>query len=110
MLHANEIIVAQRLVKTWIVSADKEWDVIPTEHLRTVFHILTEQNPRLSQREFSKRLSRNGIEVQRKRPPDTGRESNPIRGIVVNWNILPEDRDMFIDTYFEDNDKRLLAV
>jgi hypothetical protein len=48
--------------------------------------------------------------VQRKRPPDTGRESNPIRGIVVNWNILPEDRDMFIDTYFEDNDKRLLAV
>ena len=110
VLHANEIIVAQRLVKTWIVSADKEWDVIPTEHLRTVFHILTEQNPRLSQREFSKRLSRNGIEVQRKRLPGVGSSGNVTRGIVVRWELSEEDKDMFITTYFEDNDKRLLAV
>jgi hypothetical protein len=110
VLHANEIIVAQRLVKTWIAGADKEWDVIPTEHLRTVFHILTEQNPRLSQREFSKRLSRNGIEVQRKRLPGTDRQSTPVRGLVVTWELSEEDKDMFIDTYFEDNDKRLLAV
>lgn len=110
VLHANEILVAQRLVKSWIASSDDEWSIIPTEHLRTVFHIQTEQTPRLSQQEFKKRLNRNGMEIQRKRLPNTGRDSNPIRGIVVNWNILSEDKEMFINAYFEDNDKRLLAV
>ena len=110
VLHANEILAAQRLVKSWIAASDEIFSVIPSEHLRTVFHIQTEQNPRLSQQEFKKRLSRNGLENTRKRPPGADRDSTPVRGIVIKWSILKEDKEMYVNAYFEENDKRLLAV
>ena len=109
VLHANEIIAAQRLVKGWIANALDDYTVIPREHLRTVFHIQTEQTPRYSQRDFSKKLSRNGLEPERKRPFSAGKETNPILGLVVSWNINGEEQQTLIDGYFEDNDQRLLA-
>ena len=60
---ANEIMTAQRFVKNWVAEANDPYVILPTEHLRTVFHIQTEQNPRLSQREFIKRLQRHGLEI-----------------------------------------------
>lgn len=110
VLHANEILAAQRLVKSWIAASDEDYCVIPSEHLRTVFHIQTEQTPRLSQQEFKKRLSRNGLEITRKRAPGASRDSTPVRGIVLNWKISEEDKDMYISAYFEENDQRLLAT
>jgi hypothetical protein len=108
VLHSNEIEAAQRLVKSWIATATDPFAVIPMEHLRTVFHVQTEQNPRLSQREFTKRMSRNGIETERKRPFGSGKETNQIRGVVTTWQSNELELKRLIDQYFEDNDKKLL--
>ena len=108
VLHANEIEAAQRLVKTWIAQATDEYAVIPMEHLRTVFHVQTEQNPRLSQREFAKRMSRNGIESERKRPFGAVRSTNVIRGVVTTWNSNEIELKRLVDSYFTDNDNKLL--
>ena len=74
VLHSNEITAAQRLVKGWISKATDPYAVIPMEHLRTVFHVQTEQTPRLSQQEFKKRMSRNNIEAKRKREYSAARD------------------------------------
>lgn len=108
ILHANEIEAAQRLVKTWITQAGDPFVIIPMEHLRTVFHVQTEQNPRLSQREFAKRMSRNGIESERKRPFGSGKNTNVIRGVVTAWQSNDLEVKRLIDSYFSDNDKKLL--
>ena len=48
---------SQRFVKTWIADAKNHGlSVIPVEHLRTVYHTQTEQNPAIANREFHKRL------------------------------------------------------
>ena len=109
VLHANEIIAAQRIVKSWIADATQSYAVIPREHLRTVFHIQTEQTPRYSQRDFSKKLSRNGLEPERKRGPLASRDTHPVLGLVVTWKVTQEQQQVLIDEYFEDNDQRLLA-
>ena len=108
ILHSNEIEIAQRIVKTWIAQVDDEYMVVPMEHLRTVYHVQTEQNPRFSQREFSKRMNRNGLASERKRPYGASRDANHISGLVVNWTLTQEEYDYLIATYFKPEDHRLL--
>lgn len=110
VLHSNEITAAQRLVKGWISKATDPYAVIPMEHLRTIFHVQTEQTPRLSQQEFKKRMSRNNIEAKRKRECSAARDTNAIRGVVVEWDVVNTDVDFLITTYFDDTDQRLLAT
>ena len=109
VLHANEIIAAQRLVKNWVAHALDDYQVIPMEHLRTVFHVQTEQTPRLSQQEFKKRMSRNNINAQRKREFGAEREAAGIRGVVVHWQSSRKEQELLTSTYFDDQDQRLLA-
>jgi len=108
VLHSNEIQAAQRLVKHWIASATDPYIVIPQEHLRTIFHVQSEQTPRYSQKEFKKRLSRNGLETQRKRPFGSSREANVITGLYVEWKITKDERDSLIKGYFEGDDNKLI--
>lgn len=111
VLHSNEIDIAQRFVKNWIMQSADEYVVLPMEHLRTIYHVQTEQNPRFSQREFAKRMSRNGLETERKRPVGASRDTSPIRGIVTKWNMSQTEKDHLIDQYFTTpNDKRLLQT
>lgn len=110
VLHSNEIEAAQRLVKSWIATATDPFAVIPMEHLRTVFHVQTEQNPRLSQREFTKRMSRNGIETERKRPFGSGKETNQIRGVVTTWQSNDLELKRLQESYFTEQDRKLLTV
>ena len=110
VLHSNEIEVAQRLVKAWISQSNDPYTVVPMEHLRTVYHIQTEQNPRFSQREFSKRMSRNDIVSERKRPYGAGRDSNLLSGVIVDWQISDIERQRIINQYFNQEDKRLLQT
>ena len=110
VLHSNEIEIAQRLVKTWIAQSQDEYSVIPMEHLRTIYHVQTEQNPRFSQREFSKRMSRNDLVSERKRPYGAGRNANLLSGIVVNWKITDIERQRIINQYFNKEDKSLLQA
>ena len=110
VLHSNEIEAAQRLVKSWIATATDPFAVIPMEHLRTVFHVQTEQNPRLSQREFTKRMSRNGVETERKRPFGSGKETNQIRGVVTTWQSNELELKRLQESYFTEQDRKLLTV
>lgn len=109
---ANEIMTAQRLVKHWISEANDPYVILPTEHLRTIFHIQTEQNPRLSQREFVKRLAKFGHEPVRKRPfaRKGDRNQSVIRGIQTKWHIKPKELDLLIETYYAPEDHQLLRA
>ena len=107
--NTGRIVSAQRFVKAWIADADKHgMSIIPVEHLRTVYHTQTEQHPVIANREFHKRLDRNGLRVQRKRVPGVGREIEAARGIVVNWATDNEQLSEVIKQYFDDQDKRLI--
>jgi hypothetical protein len=106
--NMNEVATAQRLVKSWIASAKEDFAIIPMEHLRTVFHVQTEANPRMSQREFAKQMSRNGITTSRKRAPGAPREANALNGVLTNWAIDDFDRQRLINTYFDGVDQRQL--
>ena len=44
VMNAAEIDAAQRFVKSWIATGLDEYHVIPMEHLRTVYHIITEKS------------------------------------------------------------------
>lgn len=110
VLHSNEIEAAQRLVKSWIATARDPFAVIPMEHLRTVFHVQTEQNPRLSQREFTKRMSRNGVETERKRPYGANRDASVIRGVVTTWQSNELELKRLQESYFTEHDRKLLTV
>ena len=110
ILHSNEIKAAQRLVKSWIATATDPFAVIPMEHLRTVFHVQTEQNPRLSQREFTKRMSRNGVETERKRPYGANRDASVIRGVVTTWQSNELELKRLQESYFTEHDRKLLTV
>lgn len=110
VLHSNEIEAAQRLVKSWIAHAEHPYMVLPMEHLRTVFHVQTEQNPRLSQREFTKRMSRNGVETERKRPHGASRGTNPISGVVTTWQSNELELKRLQESYFTEQDRKLLTA
>lgn len=109
VMQANEITSAQRIIKAWIASHTDDYAIIPAEHLRMIYHVQTEQQPRLSQREFAKRLSKQGITIERKRPCNTGRDTSPIRGVVTTWIINEEDYEHALSAYFSDSDRTLLA-
>lgn len=110
LLHSNEIEVAQRIVKSWIAQSDDDYSIIPMEHLRTIYHVQTEQNPRFSQREFSKRMSRNDITTERKRPFGSSRDANLLSGVLVKWKVSDIEKQRLINTYFTTDDQRLLKL
>jgi hypothetical protein len=52
VLQGQEITTAQRFVKQWVAESQWPYSIIPLEHLRVVYGVLTDD--RLSQREFQK--------------------------------------------------------
>ena len=58
---------------------------------------------------FGSALNHIDTEV-RKRPAFGGRDSNPIRGVVVNWTTPEETAQHLADEYFEETDKALVSV
>lgn len=109
VMGSGDVLPAQRFVKSWLAKSNEDYMMIKDEHLRVVFHALTEQTPRINAKEFGKRLDRNGLTKTRKRQSGADRDANPIRGIEVNWKISDESRDELIDTYFNTKDKQLVA-
>jgi len=108
VLQGQEITTAQRFVKQWIAESQAEYSVIPMEHLRVVYGVLTDD--RISQREFIKRAERNGLTRERKRAYNADSLTNPTRGVVVEWRIDDEQFKEITDKYFDNKDRKLLAV
>jgi hypothetical protein len=107
--EANRIASAHRFVKTWIADAKLyKQSVIMVEHLRTVYHVLTEHTPLIPARQFTKMLDRSGLKSKAQRNPRLGRNS---RGIRVNWTTPDEAIDELIETHLTDaQDKSLLSA
>lgn len=108
VMQGQEITTGQRLVKQWVVESQYPHSVIPIEHLRTVYSVLTED--RLSPREFAKRAERNGLKKERKREHKATRSAGAAYGILTKWNL---EADLFNETtnkYFDERDLKLLAA
>jgi len=108
VLQGQEITTAQRFVKQWVAESQEEYSVIPMEHLRVVYGVLTDD--RLSQREFIKRAERNGLIRERRRAYNAPRSANPLTGVAVEWRIDDEQFKEITDKYFDNKDRKLLGV
>ena len=107
VMQAQEITTAQRFVKQWIAESQWPHSVIPMEHLRVVYSVLTED--RMSQREFIKKAERCGVSRERKREHNAP-SSNPIKGVVTQWQLTNDTFKELTDKYFDANDNKLLAA
>ena len=108
VLQGQEITTAQRFVKQWIAESRWPHSVIPMENLRVVYGVLTDD--RLSQREFQKKAARCGISKERKRIHGAPRSAHPITGVVTKWQLESEQLNEVTEKYFDDKDRKLLAV
>ena len=107
VLQGQEITTAQRFVKQWVAESQWPYSVIPMEHLRVVYGVLTDD--RLSQREFTKKAARCGVSKERKRVHNAPRSSAPQRGVVTSWKLDANQLTEVTDKYFDDKDRKLLA-
>ena len=108
VMQGQEITTAQRFVKQWVAESQWPHSVIPMEHLRVVYGVLTDD--RLSQREFQKKAARCGVTKERKRVHGSPRSSSGNYGVVTSWKLNSEQLEEVTDKYFDDKDRKLLAV
>jgi|TARA_Y100000289_G_scaffold65893_1_gene80569 hypothetical protein len=108
VMQGQEITTAQRFVKTWIAERDYPFSIIQLEHLRIVYIVLTDD--RMSQRDFMKKSERCGLQRDRRRPHNAGRNVNPVRGVVTNWQMDDIRYHEIVQKYFNEGDKKLLPA
>ena len=108
VLQGAEITTAQRFVKQWVAESQWPHSVITLEHLRVVYAVLTDD--RLSQREFQKKAARCGVSKERKRSHGASRSSAGTYGVVTTWKLDTEQFNEVTNKYFDDKDRKLLAV
>ena len=99
---AGGISTAQRYVKDWIAKLGHE-SCIPMTHLKLVYDILTDSRNKLSQRDFTKAMSRLNVTTSTKRIND-----KVARGVVLTWKLDNNVRKEVIDNHFEENDLQLI--
>lgn len=103
---AGSISTAQRYIKNWITQSGKEI-IIPMQHLKIVYDVLTDNTKGLSHRDFTKAMNRLNIKTIRKRMGEGEYASAP-RGVLITW-ILEEDvKQSVLDTHFDEKDIQLV--
>jgi hypothetical protein len=108
VLQGQEITTAQRFVKQWVAESQWPHSVIPMEHLRIVYGVLTDD--RISQREFQKKAERLGVSKERKRVHGAARNAGGSVGVVTTWKLDTEQFNEVTDKHFDDKDRRLLVA
>lgn len=99
---AGGISTAQRYVKDWVAKTGEEV-CIPMSHFKLVYDVLTDTRNKLSQRDFTKAMSRLNVTTAVKRV-----KNKTARGVVLLWKLDNNTKQEIIDTYFEERDKQLL--
>ena len=103
---AGSISTAQRYIKNWITQSGKEI-IIPMQHLKIVYDVLTDNTKGLSHRDFTKAMNRLNVNTVRKRMGE-GKISSAPRGVLITW-ILEEDvKQSVLDTHFDEKDIQLV--
>ena len=104
---AGGISTAQRYIKNWIASTDKEL-IIPMQHFKVVYDVFTDNKKSLSIRDFSKVMNRLNIQTTRKRMGEGEHRSAP-RGVLITWVLNPEVKEALVKEHFDDSDLQLLT-
>ena len=102
---AGGISTAQRYVKDWLANTGEQ--VVPLAHFKIVYDAMTDSRNTISQREFSKRMSRLNIKTARKRVSKDRNAGIP-RGVVLTWKIDNNVRKDLINEHFDERDYGLL--
>ena len=103
---AGGISTAQRYIKNWIATSGSEV-VIPMQHLKVVYDVLTDNRKNLAIRDFTKAMSRLNIRTQRKRVGG-GKQNSAPRGVVLTWNLDPDLYKTLLEEHFDSKDIDLL--
>lgn len=103
---AGSISIAQRYVKDWVAKAGEEL-VIPMQHFKLVYDVLTDSRNKMSARDFSKAMSRYNVKTGRKRV-GTNKSASAPRGVILVWYLPDEQKDALISTHFDQKDKTAL--
>jgi hypothetical protein len=78
------------------------------QHFKVVYDVLTDSRNKLSQRDFSKAMSRQNVLIKRKRVSSDKNASIP-RGVVINWKLDDNVKETLIKEHFEEKDLKLLS-
>ena len=103
---AGSISTAQRYIKNWIVNAGEEI-VVPMQHLKLLYDVLTDNSKSLSVRDFTKAMSRLNINAIRKRMGE-GKEASAPRGVVITWKVEEDVKQSLITEHFDEKDITLV--
>ena len=103
---AGGISTAQRYIKDWLARSD-EVQVIPLAHFKVVYDAMTDSRNTISQREFSKRMSRLNIKTSRKRV-SKDRSAGIPRGVVLTWKVDNDIKTELIEKHFDERDLGLI--
>jgi len=104
---AGGISTAQRYIKDWISKSGTNL-VIPMQHFKLVYDVLTDNRKALAIRDFTKAMSRLNVTTARKRV-GTGKNSSAPRGVLITWVLEPEVKENLIKEHFDANDNLLLG-
>ena len=104
---AGGISTAQRYIKDWISKSSTEI-IIPMQHFKLVYDVLTDNRKALAIRDFTKAMSRLNVQTTRKRV-GTGKNTSAPRGVLVTWLLDDKVKDNLIKEHFDNNDTLLLG-
>ena len=105
---AGGISTAQRYIKSWIVGTESE-TIIPMQHLKVVYDVLTDSKKVLSIRDFTKAMNRLSVTTVRKRMGEGENQSAP-RGVLVTWLLEKDVKKSLLETYFDSKDMELIKT
>jgi hypothetical protein len=104
---AGGISTAQRYIKDWISKTNQE-TIIPMQHFKLVYDVLTDNRKALAIRDFTKAMSRLNVQTTRKRVGSSKNSSAP-RGVLVTWLLDEKVKENLIQEHFDNNDTLLLG-
>jgi DNA polymerase III delta prime subunit len=104
---AGGISTAQRYIKDWISKTNQE-TIIPMQHFKLVYDVLTDNRKALAIRDFTKAMSRLNVQTTRKRV-GTSKNSSAPRGVLVTWLLDEKVKKNLIQEHFDNNDTLLLG-
>ena len=104
---AGGISTAQRYIKDWISKTNTE-TIIPMQHFKLVYDVLTDNRKALAIRDFTKAMSRLNVQTTRKRI-GSGKNSSAPRGVLITWILEEKVKENLIKEHFDNNDTLLLG-
>ena len=104
---AGGISTAQRYIKDWISKTNTE-TIVPMQHFKLVYDVLTDNRKSLAIRDFTKAMSRLNVQTTRKRI-GSGKNTSAPRGVLITWVLDEKVKDNLIKEHFDNNDTLLLG-